>query len=130
MLTGEIAQHRSIGLVFSLAFLFIAVLITITTMHRVLQSQRMQLGILKALGFKKRKLLIHYLSHSTFICLVGSILGYWLGLIIMPALIYPMFEEMYVLPVLTSQPIVLGYLLPIGCTILCMLISFLSVSNI
>lgn len=124
MLTGEIAQHRSIGLVFSLAFLFIAVLITITTMHRVLQSQRMQLGILKALGFKKRKLLIHYLSHSTFICLVGSILGYWLGLIIMPALIYPMFEEMYVLPVLTSQPIVLGYLLPIGCTILCMLISF------
>ena len=35
-----------------------------------------------------------------------------------------MFEEMYVLPVLTSQPIVLGYLLPIGCTILCMLISF------
>lgn len=93
-------------------------------MHRVLQSQRMQLGILKALGFKKRKLLIHYLSHSTFICLVGSILGYWLGLIIMPALIYPMFEEMYVLPVLTSQPIVLGYLLPIGCTILCMLISF------
>ena len=57
MLTGEIAQHRSIGLVFSLAFLFIAVLIKITTMHRVLQSQRMQLGILKALGFKKRKLL-------------------------------------------------------------------------
>lgn len=125
MLTGEIDQHRSIGLVFSLAFLFIAVLITITTMHRVLQCQRMQLGILKALGFNKRKLITHYLSHSTFICLVGSLLGYWLGLVILPALIYPMFEEMYVIPNLVSKQLNNGYLLPIACTMICIIISFL-----
>lgn len=124
MLTGEIEQHQSIGLIFSLAFLFIAVLITITTMHRILQSQRMQLGILKALGFSKVKLLIHYLSHSTFICLIGSSLGYWLGMIILPTLIYPMFEEMYVLKNLVSKPIAYSYLLVIGCTLICALISF------
>lgn len=125
MLNGEIAQHRSIGLVFSLAFLFIAILITITTMHRVLQSQRMQLGILKALGFNSKKLLFHYLSHSTLICFVGSILGYWLGMVTMPALIYPMFKEMYVLDNLTSKSLEYGFLLPIGCTLVCMIISFL-----
>lgn len=124
MLKGEIDQHRSIGLVFSLAFLFIAVLITITTMHRILQSQKMQLGILKALGFNSKKILFHYLSHSTLICFVGSVLGYWLGLIIMPALIYPMFEEMYVLDNLTSNSLEYGYLLPIICTLVCMIISF------
>ena len=125
MLTGEIAQHRSIGLVFSLAFLFIAVLITITTMHRVLQSQRIQLGILKALGFNSKKLLFHYLSHATLICLVGSVLGYWLGLITLPALIYPMFKEMYVLDNLISKSLNYGYLLPIICTLVCIIISFL-----
>lgn len=125
MLTGEIEQHRSIGLIFSLAFLFIAVLITITTMHRVLQSQRMQLGILKALGFSKIKLLMHYLSHSTFICLIGSSLGYWIGMITLPALIYPMFEEMYVLQNLVGKPIDYSYLLVIGCTLTCALISFI-----
>lgn len=125
MLRGEIEQHRSIGLIFSLAFLFIAVLITITTMHRVLQSQRMQLGILKALGFSKRKLLIHYLSHATFICLIGSILGFYLGMMILPALIYPMFLDMYVLPNLASAPLTYGYLLPVVCTLICALISFI-----
>lgn len=125
MLRGEIEQHRSIGLIFSLAFLFIGVLITITTMHRVLQSQRMQLGILKALGFSKRKLLIHYLSHATFICLIGSILGFYLGMMILPALIYPMFLDMYVLPNLASAPLTYGYLLPVVCTLICALISFI-----
>lgn len=71
VINDEITQHKEIGLIFVMVFLFIAVLVTITTVHRLLNSQRLQIGILKSMGFHNRPLYIHYISHSTFVCLFG-----------------------------------------------------------
>lgn len=125
MLNDEIKQHKEIGLIFVAVFLFIAILITITTVHRMLSSQRIQIGILKALGFRKRKLFLHYVSHSTFVCFCGALLGWILGFAILPNLIYPIMEEIYILPSLEPSMIELSWTLPIACALLCFLISII-----
>ncbi len=123
MISDEINQHKEIGLIFVGVFLFIAILITITTVHRLLNSQRMQIGILKALGFRKNKLYLHYVSHSTFVCLAGAFAGWLLGYITLPNLIYPIMEQMYILPKLTPAVLEGSFLLPILCAFISFLLS-------
>ena len=125
MISDEITQHKEIGLIFVAVFLFIAMLITITTVHRLLSSQRMQIGILKSLGFRKRKLYVHYISHSTFVCAVGSLIGWCIGYIILPKILYPVMEEIYILPELSPSMLSGSWLMPVICTLICLLISML-----
>lgn len=125
MISDEITQHKEIGLIFVAVFFFIAMLITITTVHRLLNSQRMQIGILKSLGFRKRKLYIHYISHSTFVCAVGSLIGWCIGYIILPKILYPVMEEIYTLPKLSPSMLSGSWLMAIICTLICLLISML-----
>ena len=93
MVQDEIKQHKTIGSAFSSAFLMIAVMIVMTTMHRMLRNQRTQIGILKAFGFSRLKLLIHYLSHSGTICFCGALAGCVLGCRVMPGIIYPFMKR-------------------------------------
>ena len=72
---GEIEEGETYIGVFSGLFLFIALLSVITTMTRVVKKQRIQIGTLKALGFKKSKIILHYISYSFWISLVASLLG-------------------------------------------------------
>ena len=72
---GEIEEGETYIGVFSGLFLFIALLSVVTTMTRVVKKQRLQIGTLKALGFKKRKIILHYISYSFWISLVASLLG-------------------------------------------------------
>ena len=76
---GEIEEGETYIGVFSGLFLFIALLSVITTMTRVVKKQRVQIGTLKALGFKQNKIILHYISYSFWISLVASILGLFAG---------------------------------------------------
>lgn len=72
---GEIEEGETYIGVFSGLFLFIALLSVITTMTRVVKKQRIQIGTLKALGFKKWKIILHYIGYSFWISLVAAGLG-------------------------------------------------------
>ncbi len=72
---GEIEEGETYIGVFSGLFLFIALLSVVTTMTRVVKKQRVQIGTLKALGFKKNKIILHYISYSFWISLIAGILG-------------------------------------------------------
>lgn len=87
---GEIEEGETYVGVFTGLFLFIAMLSVITTMTRVVKKQRIQIGTLKALGFKKRKITNHYVSYGFWISLVAAILG----LIVGPLFIGNLFIEM------------------------------------
>lgn len=76
---GEIEEGETYIGVFSGLFLFIALLSVITTMTRVVKKQRIQIGTLKALGFKQNKIILHYISYSFWISLIASILGLLAG---------------------------------------------------
>ena len=76
---GEIEEGETYIGVFSGLFLFIALLSVVTTMTRVVTKQRVPIGTLKALGFKKNKIILHYISYGFWISLVASIFGLLAG---------------------------------------------------
>ncbi len=76
---GEIDEGKTYVGVFSGLFLLIALLSTLTTMTRVVQNQRTQIGTLKALGFSNKQILLHYISYGFYISLAGAIAGLLLG---------------------------------------------------
>ena len=87
---GEIEEGETYVGVFSGLFLFIAILSVITTMTRVVKKQRVQIGTLKALGFKNKKITMHYVGYGFWISLVAGIVGFIAG----PLLIGNMFINM------------------------------------
>jgi putative ABC transport system permease protein len=98
MFDQEIHQHKAMGSIFPIAFLAIALLTMMTTMTRIVTAQRTQIGTLKAIGFKKNKILWHYISYGLWLSSLGSILGAILGLITIPKLFYPSLSRFYTLP--------------------------------
>ena len=76
---GEAEEGKTMGSVLPVLFLAIAILTMVTTMHRIATKEKTQIGTLKALGFKNRRILRHYTSYGLFIGLVGSGLGIALG---------------------------------------------------
>ena len=76
---GEAEEGKTMGSVLPVLFLAIAILTMVTTMHRIATKEKLQIGTLKALGFKNRRILLHYTSYGLFIGLAGTALGIALG---------------------------------------------------
>ena len=87
----ETEQHQMMTDVIPVIFIIISMLTLLTTMTRIINNQRMQIGVLKALGFKNRTIMFHYISYGFWMVLAGSILGLILGPLTLPPI---MFEEM------------------------------------
>lgn len=77
--SGEIEEGKTTGSILPVLFLLIAVLTMVTTMHRIAAKEKVQIGTLKALGFKDRRILRHYTSYAAMIGIVGSAVGCVLG---------------------------------------------------
>ncbi len=76
---GEMNEGRTMGMVLPVLFLAIAILTMITTMNRITISEKTQIGTLKALGFRNKRIIRHYTSYAVVISLTGSALGVVLG---------------------------------------------------
>lgn len=76
---SEAEEGKTMGSVLPVLFLAIAVLTMVTTMHRIAANEKVQIGTLKALGFRDKKILWHYTSYGLFIGVAGSIVGVALG---------------------------------------------------
>jgi len=89
--------------VFPLFFLLIATLVALTTMTRMVEEERIQIGTLKALGYQKRTILCKYLVYCGLTGVLGSIAGMVLGFHVLPAIIYNAFGTIYHLPPLITE---------------------------
>lgn len=76
---GEAKEGKTMGSILPVLFLAIALLTMVTTMHRVAAKEKIQIGILRALGFKQKTILLHYSLYGLFIGVVGAVLGSILG---------------------------------------------------
>jgi len=76
---SRIQQFKTLSLVFPVLFLLVTALITQSTMVRMVENQRPQIGILKALGYSKRSILWHYTSYGVIVGVLGSIFGLLTG---------------------------------------------------
>ena len=86
---SEAEEGKTMGSILPVLFLAIAILTMITTMHRIAANEKVQIGTLKALGFRDKRILRHYTSYGLFIGLAGTIVGVILGYGIAAIIISP-----------------------------------------
>ena len=94
----EMEQHKMMGDIFPILFILITFLTLLTTMTRIVSHQRTQIGILKAVGYKDKTIILHYILYGFFPVLSGSILGLITGPMIIPQMFYPTMKTHYTLP--------------------------------
>ncbi len=91
-------QMQIIGLIFPIFFFLVASLVCLTTMKRMVDEQRGQIGIFRALGYSKFSCASKYLIYALSATLIGGILGALLGIMIFPPIVYGTWSIMYNLP--------------------------------
>lgn len=129
MLDNEMQQHKMIGAVFPVVFLLIAVLAIITSMNRLINNQRIQIGTLKALGFSKAKITLHYVNYGFWVSLIGSVLGCIIGPLTIPYLFYDSMSSYYTLPEWKTGWDISFVLVAAATVLLCTLTTFLTVAG-
>ncbi len=107
MYRATIKQMGAIGYALPLIFFLVAALVCLTTMTRLIDEQRSQIGIFRALGFSNNRIAWKYVSYALFATLLGSVIGIFLGQALFPTVIYKTWRLMYALPdIRMSFPIV------------------------
>lgn len=81
--------------VFPFFFYAVAALVCITTMSRMIEEQRTQIGVLKALGYSKASIMGKYLFYSGLAAISGCIFGYFFGTWMFPKIIWFAYSSMY-----------------------------------
>jgi putative ABC transport system permease protein len=86
---------EKLGNVFPIVFFIIATLISLTTMTRMVEEERVQIGTLKALGYNKFQIMSKYIIYSLVASIIGGFLGAIFGLKFFPYVIITMYQMMY-----------------------------------
>ena len=89
VVSDSINQQKSLSSLFPSIFIFISMLMLLTTMKRIISHQRTEIGILKANGFKNHTITRHYLLPGFIVVILGSTLGSLLGPIMFHAIANP-----------------------------------------
>ena len=91
--------------IFPLLAYFIACMIVMTTLSRMIDGQRLQMGTLKALGFPARKIRNHYLSYAILPSLIGAMIGLLVGHWTLPDVLWDALMGQSELPYRLRPPI-------------------------
>lgn len=123
---SEIEEGNTYSSVFTLLFLFIAILSVITTMNRFVKKQRTQIGTLKALGFKNSKIIKHYVSYGFYISLIASVLGIVIGTLTLGNFFLNMEMEYFEMPEYSTVIHQVVYILAVIVVLLVTFVTYLS----
>lgn len=88
----------AIASVFPVFFFLIAALVSLTTMTRMVEEHRLQIGTLKALGYGKNDIMAKFLVYGTIASLAGSAVGLAVGFSLLPVIIFNAYSSLYNLP--------------------------------
>ena len=127
---SEIEEGTTYSGVFTFLFLFIAVLSVTTTMNRFVKKQRTQIGTLKALGFKNRKIINHYVGYGFIISLIASLAGLFVGKYTLGTFFLNTEMSYFEVPVYNTVLIPVVYILAIAVVALITLVTYLSCRSI
>ncbi|MCR4599894.1 MAG: FtsX-like permease family protein, partial [Acetatifactor sp.] len=117
---------EGIANVFPVFFFLVAALICVTTMTRMVEEQRTQIGILKALGYSDGKIMFKFLFYSGSAAITGAIFGYFSGTHVFPYVIWTVYGIMYFAgpiafsfnPMLATISLIVSLLCSVGATYL------------
>ena len=95
---SDMSSIEAIATAFPAIFFVVAVLISLTTATRMVEEERTLIGLYKALGYGRNKILSKYVGYALAACLVGGIVGNLVGFIALPLFLFHVFTSMYVVP--------------------------------
>ena len=84
-----------ISRVFPIFFFLVAALVCMTTMTRMIDEQRTQIGVLKALGYNRSQIMSKYVFYSGSAAMLGSVAGFFIGIHLFPWVIWTVYGLMY-----------------------------------
>lgn len=122
----EINEGKTYSTVFTALFLFIAILSVVTTMYRFVRKQRTQIGTMKALGIKKRKIMAHYVSFGFWISLISAFAGLIVGEFTIGNFFMNMEMTYYEVPAYHTKIIPMVYILAAITVLVITIITYLS----
>lgn len=125
-LDSELEQHQSFSYLFVIIFVGIAILVIATSMGRMVEQQRTQIGTMNALGLKRHKIMLHYISFSLVVSVVGVILGLLAGTLWGSPAVIDMFANWYIVPGLHSVFHPMYLIIAAGIVAVCVLASYIS----
>ena len=88
----------NIGKAFPLIFFLVAALVSLTTMTRMVQENRIEIGTFKALGYSRIAITTHYLIYALLASITGTIIGISFGFRLFPPLIMNAYGTLYAIP--------------------------------
>lgn len=125
-LDSELEQHQSFSYLFVIIFVGIAILVIATSMGRMVEQQRTQIGTMNALGLKRHKIMLHYISFSLVVSVVGVVLGLLAGTLWGSPAVIGMFANWYIVPGLHSVFHPMYFIIAAGIVAVCVLASYIS----
>lgn len=125
-LDSELEQHQSFSYLFVIVFVGIAILVIATSMGRMVEQQRTQIGTMNALGLKRHKIMLHYISFSLVVSVVGVVLGLLVGTLWGSPAVIDMFANWYIVPGLHSVFHPMYLIIAAGIVAVCVLASYIS----
>lgn len=93
-----IKTMSNISKMFPVIFYLISVLISLTTMTRMIEEERIEIGTLKALGYTNTQIIFKYILYSVLACVIGGILGMTVGLYLLPNIVWKLYSMIYNIP--------------------------------
>ncbi|PRR78111.1 outer membrane-specific lipoprotein transporter subunit LolE [Clostridium liquoris] len=109
---GAADRIDALARVFPVFFVLVAALVCLTTMTRMVDEQRVNIGTLKALGYGKGAIASKYICYALAASTLGCIIGLAIGFTIFPTVVFNAYGIMYMLP-----PVVITFDIPLAVTI-------------
>ena len=125
-IADELSQHDTFSYAFAFIFLMVAILVISTTMSRLVERQRTQIGTMNAMGMKRWKIAVHYMSYSFFVSLIGAVAGLIAGPRVVGDLIISMLMEWYMIPNVSAGTNAMFYVVTVVVVAVCVLASYIS----
>lgn len=105
--------------IFPIVFFAVAILVSLISMNRMVEEDRIEIGTLKSLGFSNKEIMLKYLMFSIIATLFGGLLGGIFGILILPALVFSIYGMLFNVPNfyvgLNLSKIVISLLISVLC---------------
>ncbi len=117
----NVGRLTAVGKVFPVFFLLVAVLVCVTTMSRLIEEQRGDVGALTTIGYKKQQIIGKYIAYSVSATVIGAAVGIALGVMVLPPVLFNAYRMLYsslpdIILTLDVKSAVIATLVAIFCT--------------
>ena len=100
--TGNVDKLTAITTIFPIFFFLVAALVVSTTMTRMVEEERLQIGTLKALGYTRGEIMQKYLWYALAAAVLGTLVGLAVGFVAFPQIIWSAYAMMYYMPAIST----------------------------